>query len=510
MISTAQYRPQKPLITTRIAEANLFGFRRMARKPPAIVLPVFLPKVFCELHFLFYQQGNAEGYINNFVGDPDLKEFHLIKADIAEACRAVRIGEFMIHAYEFSEGKFVVARGNDFRDRMHQLMLTDIFDQSPFAGLEVAQFTNDLISEKSFAAICARELMARSRQLALSWIEGDNLSAEAKEIARSILAVPKAVDSHISMSAGARRSILIIEMLNKMYPNHDNWADLWLEAWGGNPTELVRESGLKWLREVQPNHAGWVPIWLILWRDAMPRSKEATLLIEMAQHWIAKVDSNNANWASVWKRAWRSMRTTLNDRSGLAHLAHDWLSNVSPDHRSWSSVWRELWQDLSHTTRHDSWLADFAEQWLRRAPPNHTGWAAVWERLYSSIPPGKREDLAQIAVQWLHVVDPKHASWASVWVYLWGREPNAERYELVAGALSWLEVTNPRHRGWPGVWQALLGHFEADANIRNQLIELGLTWLSKTKKKRIPGTDFTRTVLVEALQRKAVPRVTSS
>jgi hypothetical protein len=500
MITSVKYQPTSPLMPARAEEARVIGYRRVGRKPPAVVLPVFIADESSDT-LLLYQQGTSEGRIGRFIADPDLTESHVIRFanPIAETSSPSRVGEFMIHAYEYAEGKVIIDRGAAFRDRLRQLVIDGTFEHLPFAGLEIAQFTNDLPSEKSFAVKCTRDLMARSSQLALAWIGGENLSAEAKEVANSIIISYNSPRRNIPTLKRPHPTGSLIEFLRQSNPNHDDWAHLWLDAWTANRSKLLTEIGFEWLRTASVNHGGWASVWLELWRDAMLRSREESGLIELGKQWIISVEPDNKMWASVWKRLFRTLKSRGGGRSDLTEQALAWLSTVTPAAVSWSPVWRELLRDSQSGPLVRLQLKRLGRQWLERAPPYQASWGAVWTRLYKASSADEQEALIQVALQWLKTVTPKHASWVLIWTYLWDRW-HGPGFDLQSAALSWLANAPPLHHEWHIVWKRLFDDSLTDASLRGELLRLGLAWLDRSGKRKIAGTAFTRPVLIEALR----------
>jgi hypothetical protein len=185
MKSPAHFKSNNPLVNTDVIRARLIGFRRLARSPPALVLPVFVDKSLSNL--LLYQRIDDKGNVFVFVGDPDLKKRHLILHKAAETCYSL-IDSSAICAYEVARGHVKLMKCGNEREYFEKLVEEEVLLESPFAGLEIAQFLRNQEWEATYATECIRKLVNLSYPLASAWLSGIALSPKAYTAANDTIA----------------------------------------------------------------------------------------------------------------------------------------------------------------------------------------------------------------------------------------------------------------------------------------------------------------------------------
>jgi tetratricopeptide (TPR) repeat protein len=179
--------PTHSLTKVDVRQAQLIGYRRLTRRPPGVLLPVFKPKT-KELDILVYQKIGDGGCVSSFVGDPDLQLDNLIPISATpEDAPVLAVGEPVIHAYETDNGAIIAEQSDQFMNLLKLLLQRDKWKQRPFAALEIARFVKDQDSEIIYAERCAHKLVDCSHNLASSWLRGTNLSSPARQAANLIV-----------------------------------------------------------------------------------------------------------------------------------------------------------------------------------------------------------------------------------------------------------------------------------------------------------------------------------
>jgi hypothetical protein len=181
----AHFEPKNCLQTVDVGEARLVGYRRIRQCPPCVILPVFVDAL-SSSNLLLYQRVDGHDRVLEFVGDPDLRLQHVIQPE-GSGVILVRVGDYAIRAYETLNGNVICGENQQFRIGLKRLLDEQHFYELPFAGLEVARFLDDRISEITFAKRCAQSLVERSRKLATVWMEGADLSIDARRAAEALV-----------------------------------------------------------------------------------------------------------------------------------------------------------------------------------------------------------------------------------------------------------------------------------------------------------------------------------
>jgi hypothetical protein len=125
MIAPERFEPITGLVIANAREAQLLGFRRLARLPPAVMLPVF-HNTGEDGGVLLYQSVDDRLHISTFIGDPDLRLEHLVPLSIGtEQPMTAHVGGIAIRAYELTSGNVLVGIATEFKAMLQQLLRND-------------------------------------------------------------------------------------------------------------------------------------------------------------------------------------------------------------------------------------------------------------------------------------------------------------------------------------------------------------------------------------------------
>src|SRR5258705_55029 len=107
VLTTPEHR--RALVHVNVRQAKLIGYRRLARRPPAVVLPVFADIVRSADNLFCYQRISNVGRVEQLIGDPDLQigELFAVNSELGEQ-RVICLGDLAIYAYELSADELIL------------------------------------------------------------------------------------------------------------------------------------------------------------------------------------------------------------------------------------------------------------------------------------------------------------------------------------------------------------------------------------------------------------------
>jgi hypothetical protein len=489
MIEQARPEPKRSLVAVHVRRGKLIGYRRLARQPPAVLLPVFWDADDFSNKLLLYQRTDDNDNVLSFICDPALTLRDIVFATEDDPV-FVSVSSPSIHAYEVTEGDVIVSPADDFATKLRGLLDDELFTKRPFAGLEIAHFVQDPIAEQKFASSCTRSLMSRSPALAASWVAGTALSSAARSAAVDVMSRQRVDESLTDVRDGARPPAEDkpendverpqgLEWLKNADPNHGSWARVWREIWGSTKSDQHakhehEERAQRWLQVVNPNHMGWASVWVRLWEAADTRTRDN--LVNHAHRWLKEVNPNHGRWGFIWLKLLDLAENDPAAHADLMGLAMEWLLVAPASSTGWASIWRKLWQSPFHADRR-AFLEQRAKEWISRGDRRKGFWFELWNLLWNISSPQERDGLRTEGYDWLARNSIKPA-WLQVWRLLWDDADAQEHEHLAAQAETWLNHSKTG-RIWGDVWEAVWQLTLNDYDRHQKLKELADGWLAE-------------------------------
>jgi tetratricopeptide (TPR) repeat protein len=180
-----------------LTRCELVGYRQLGRSPVGVAVPIFSDQPQLSKSFLYQRRGSA-GRIASFVRDPHLRPEQITST--AGQQISVSVGDEILHAYVAPNYRLIIAQGQQFRAELERLIADAEVPLSPFRALEIARFLEKPDLEERFGRLCFESLSMTSRNLAISWMAGSNLSAKARSGAYQALSK---LDSAATVRPGA-------------------------------------------------------------------------------------------------------------------------------------------------------------------------------------------------------------------------------------------------------------------------------------------------------------------